>query len=206
MAVAFDRTSVCLDDRSYRVHMDEPEHDSRRAGAPAQSVLSQGAVSEAGKRYRMAFLVRHYLFIPQIVACVVAYVVWTALDRTPPLTLFDGEVVPNIVHIDERDVQVFWKAHYSGRDCPGLSQRELVDSGRHLWPELKRMRAGVFMASQENPRLGTVITPPLTIPNMLPGRAHYRVTQFYYCNWLQRLLNWPIIQTSPLVPFEVAPR
>jgi len=152
----------------------------------------------------MLFLVRHYLFLPQIVAAVFGYMVWVALDRTPPLVLFDGKITPGIVNPGEHDVKVLWRARYSGRDCPGLTQRELIDSGRHLWPELKRVRGGIFEPDADNPLLGTVSTPPLYIPNMLPGKAEYRVTQFYYCNWLQRLLNWPIVEVSPFITFEVS--
>lgn len=196
MALAFDRSRLSVDGGGDSVRVDEP----RRLGPRVQGDIPEIAVTEMRP---LSFLIRHYLFLPQIFALIAVYVVWIALDRTPPLVLIQGSITPFIVHPDEKAVSVTWQAEFSGRDCPGLTQRELIDSGKHIWPELKRARAGVFTPSKTNPKIGTVSTPPLQIPNMLPGAAEYRVTQFYYCNWLQRALNWPIIQVSPFIPFEV---
>ena len=147
-----------------------------------------------------------YYFIPQIVAVlVVGPLAWMAADRTPPLALYDGVITPNIVRPGQSGVILTWRARFSGRDCPGLSQREYVDSNRSLWPQLAHARAGIFVPSPGTPLDGTVTVPPLMIPDMARGPATYQVTQFYYCNWLQRVLHWPIVQPSPRVRFEVAP-
>ena len=155
-------------------------------------------------RYAMTLLSPRYFFLPQIIAVFFGYIVWLATDRTPPLTLFDGQIIPNIVRPGEQ-VSILWQAYYSGRDCPGDTQREQIDSKRHLYTENKRARAGVFKAAPGTPFLGTVETPPLNIPDppWSPGRAKYRVTQFYYCNWFQRLTEWPIVQVSPFIFYEV---
>lgn len=130
---------------------------------------------------------------------------WMAFDRKPPLVLYDGKIIPSIVYPGQKNVEVVWRARFSGRDCPGYTQRELIDSGHNLWPKRKRARGGVFHPDRNGSLVGTVTTPPLSIPmRIAPGRAYYRVTQFYYCNALQRWFRWPIVQPSVKIPFTVA--
>lgn len=154
------------------------------------------------------FVQRHFYFIPQMFALLVVAPMFymLVLDRTPPLVLYDGRVDPAQVYPGQVGVRVIWRATFSGRDCPGYSQRELVDGQDNIWPKLKRVRGGVFHPSAGNPRDGTVTTPPLDIPSQMEfGRAQYRVTQFYYCNFLQRWLRWPIVQKSIPIRFRVVP-
>lgn len=158
------------------------------------------------EKTRSSWLGRRYFFLPQIVALfILGPLAWLAFDRTPPLLLYDGAIEPNIVHRGQEGITVTWRATFSGRDCPGQSQRELVDSHRSIWPQLARARKGIFKPDAPDSMIGTVVTPPLSIPEMVPGPATYKVTQFYYCNWLQRILHWPIVQSSPYIRFEVAP-
>lgn len=147
-----------------------------------------------------------YYFLPQLVAVlIVSPLAWMALlDRVPPLALYDGAIIPSQVVPGQADVEVVWRARFSGRDCPGDTQREIIDSEGNLWPKLRRARGGVFHPSKENMFEGTVTTPPLDIPKQVaPGRARYQVTQFYYCNWLQRLWDWPTVHKSVPIWFEV---
>lgn len=148
----------------------------------------------------------HYFFVPQILALVVVGpLAWMAFDRAPPLDLYDGIIDPNDLP-KGGTASVTWRATFSGRDCPGATQRELVDSRRGLWPQLTRERKGVFKPDEDNSRQGTVTTPPLELPEgMSSGPATYRVTNFYYCNWLQHALHWPIVRVSPPIHFEVLP-
>jgi len=149
---------------------------------------------------------KHNYFLPQILALVVVLpVLWMVFfDRTPPLVLHDGRIEPSRVYPGQMGVRIVWQAHFSGRDCPGDTQRELVDARRNLWPKLRRARGGVFHPYTSDPLEGTVTTPPLFIPTQMePGHAQYRVTQFYYCNFMQRWLRWPIVQKSVPIPFEV---
>lgn len=148
---------------------------------------------------------KHYFFIPQILAVlIVAPLAWMAADRTPPLILHDGVITPREVRPNQTGVTLVWRAHYSGRDCQGLSQREFISDGRRdIFPQLAAQRAGVFQPSKSDPMEGTVTVPSLSIPDMPAGPGSYQVTQFYYCNILQELLHWPIIQRSPYVRFEV---
>jgi hypothetical protein len=147
---------------------------------------------------------KNYYFIPPIVAIfIIAPIAWMVFDREPPLDLYSGRIIPSQV-APGHEVSVVWQARFSGRDCPGYSQRELIDSRRNLWPELIRERRGKFHPSNEDPLIGTVTTPPLVIPEqMVKGTAYYQVTQFYFCNRLQILLRWPIIKPSVPIEFEV---
>lgn len=155
----------------------------------------------------MKSLRSHYFFIPQAIAIlIVGPIAWMAFDRTPPLILHDGVITPRVVRKNQEGVTLVWRAHFSGRDCPGLSQREFVsERTRDIWPQLAVQRAGVFMPDIGNNFEGTVAVPPLSIPDMPVGRARYQVTQYYFCNWLQETLHWPIVQKSPYVIFEVVP-
>lgn len=155
------------------------------------------------------WLYSNYYFLPPLIALlVVAPVAWMLfIDRAPPLVLYDGHLVPDKVYPGQVNVQVLWRARFAGRDCGGYSQRELVDAQANLWPKLTQPRAGIFHPSPGNPMDGTVTTPPLEIPpQMTLGPARYRVTQFYYCNWLQRWLDMPIVQTSVAIELEVVER
>jgi hypothetical protein len=152
-------------------------------------------------------MIFRYYGLPQFIAiCLVGPLAWMAFDRRPPLLLYDGQIVPSKVQPGQTDVTVTWRAKYAGRDCGGLTQRELIDSKRYLWPALARSRAGIFQADPNNKGEGKVVTPPLAIPDQMSlGRATYRVSQFYYCNPLQRVMQWPIIAVSPPIEFEVLP-
>lgn len=148
-----------------------------------------------------------FYFIPFTVALLLSPLIWMAFfDTTPPLVLYDGSVMPSKVYPGQGGVTVTWHAHFSGRDCGGLSQRSLIDSQGNIWIKHKRGRKGVFHASKADPLEGTVTTPPLDIPNMKYGKACYRVTQFYYCNPLQRWLDRPIVQKSICINFQVVPK
>lgn len=150
---------------------------------------------------------KHYFFIPQILAVlIVGPLAWMAADRTPPLILHDGVITPYQVRKNQTGVTLVWKAHFSGRDCPGLSQREFVSEiRRDIFPQLAAQRAGIFKPSDHDPMEGTVTVPSLSIPDMPNGPGGYQVTQFYFCNILQEWLHWPIVQRSPYVRFEVIP-
>jgi hypothetical protein len=160
-------------------------------------------LAEASRRYR-------YRLIPELIVLACIPFIWWTLDRTPPLELYDGQIIPDEVHPGQ-SVRVRWHARFAGRDCPGNSQRELVlvttadgVPANKLYPERRRARGGIFKAEPNNPFVGTVQTPPLLIPpDMPPGDATYQVTQYYYCNWWQRFLQWPIHKESPLIPFTV---
>ncbi len=145
------------------------------------------------------------------------YMLWLAIDRTPPLTLYDGKITEKVIWNEEAQRHEIWrtvtwrahrrKAHWPANewDCQGLSHREVVHKQTNkLLPFLAYNRKGVFHPDSDNPYEGTVTTPPLVIgTDFGEGEARYRVTQYYRCNWLQSLLGWEIINPSPYIDFRV---
>lgn len=167
----------------------------------------QGTMKSGAKRLSArCFTAPNVALVLSFLIC--AVLAWWTFDRTPPLILYDGEIIPQQVRQGQTGVRVVWHARFSGRDCPGFTQRELTDSKHNLWPKRKRARGGIFHPSMSDPFVGIVTTPPLSIPSQMAiGKdANYRVTQFYYCNPLQRFLHWPIVQQSVKIPFVVLPK
>ena len=137
---------------------------------------------------------------------IVAPFTWWILDRVPVYKLGPGIVEPSAAKPGE-EVTITWHAEFSGRECPGKSQREAISLVDHqLYLVEPRERRGEYHPSKEDPLKGSVTTPPFVIPyGMASGPAVYKVYNFFYCNWLQKVLNWPIVYESPTIPFTVLP-
>ena len=138
-----------------------------------------------------------------------------AFDREPPWIRIEGALDPPAV---QRGHEV--QAHFIAvlpqpertepRYCPGRVQREIIDSAKHLWPRLSTETIAVWRAIPNGQGRGELITPPALPPARVPpeaelGSAIYRVTTFFTCNWLQRVLHWPIVQQGPDIPFTIVP-
>jgi hypothetical protein len=146
-----------------------------------------------------------------IAAAVAAWLVLMAFNREPPWIRIEGTLDPPAV---QRGHQV--QAHFiavlpepeqhAPRYCPGRVQREIVDNARHVWPRLSGETVAVWRAIPNGQGRGEFVTPSVRVPDEAePGPAIYRVTTFFTCNWLQRVLHWPIIQQGPDLPFTVLP-
>lgn len=138
-----------------------------------------------------------------IALLIVAPLLYMALEREPTFTLLDGALIPSPIKRGEK-AQVIWHVKFSGSFCEGKMQREIIDSRRQLWPYVIRDRSARFVADPTNPGYGWIETAPLQLPDgIATGPATYRVTVFWYCNWLQRKLEWPIVVDRPVINFEV---
>ncbi len=123
---------------------------------------------------------------------------WMIADREPPWTRLSGHIDPTM---PGDTFVVHWKTTPLKRWCPGLVQTEII-SGSIIWPVLRRRVSSEMYVGQID-----YDTQPWPLDaDTLPGRAIYRVTTFWYCNWLQDRLNWPIIQVGPDIPFVVLPK
>ncbi len=136
--------------------------------------------------------------------------IWMASDRSPPWIRVAGSLSPSAVNRGNMVQATFIaKLPHDGqiepRYCPGNVQREIIDSGRNLWPKLTAQTVGVWKPIPDDvEHKGSFTTPPVLVPSTAEkGKAIYRVTTFFYCNWLQRVLNWPIVQTGPDIEFEI---
>ena len=146
-----------------------------------------------------------------IAAAVAASLAWMAFDREPPWIRIEGALDPPAV---QRGHEV--QAHFIAvlpqpeqtepRYCPGRVQREIIDSAKHLWPRLSGETIAVWRAIPNGQGRGEFVTPGVLVPKEAePGPAIYRVTTFFTCNWLQRVLHWPIVQQGPDIPFTIVP-
>lgn len=122
---------------------------------------------------------------------------WWLADREPPWIRIWGEIQPTRAG----DLfSVHWHTTPLSRECPGTLQVEVM-SGYVVWPVLRRQ-----VNSELNIGQIDYIAPPWPLAISVPrGTAKYRVTSFWFCNWMQEWLNWPIIQVGPDVEFEVLP-
>ena len=135
----------------------------------------------------------------EVIAVAVAiFVGWPAIDRSPPWTRLYGYIPPTAAG---GEFSVHWHTTpLLGDGCPGQLQIE-VQSGNVIWPVLRRSVSSSLVQGQTD-----YITPPWPLPlTVPPGKAIYRVTSFWYCNWFQEVMNWPIIQVGPDIEFEVLP-
>ena len=146
-----------------------------------------------------------------IAAAVAAWLALMALDREPPWIRIAGTLDPPTV---QRGYEV--QAHFIAvlpqpeqtqpRHCPGRVQREIIDSAKHLWPRLSGETVAVWRPIPNGQGRGEFVTPRVLVPREAdPGPAIYRVTTFFTCNWLQRVMHWPIVQQGPDIPFTIVP-
>lgn len=123
--------------------------------------------------------------------------IYMAVDREPPWTRLSGTIEPVSAG---GYLTVHWKTTPLVKVCPGTLQVEII-SGNLIWPVLQRPVSSSL-------RLGQVDYTPEPWPvfrDVPPGETTYRVTSFWYCNWLQRFLDWPVIQVGPDIKFLVLP-
>lgn len=156
-------------------------------------------------------------FWPELLAVlVIGPIGYMAMDRTAPQVRERGFIIAHDVPgcATEQDAEdqrcwpriggffdVHWISTPHVRDCPGVVQVEVMQ-GNVIWPVMKR---GVF-----NPPVGSIAVDPdpWPVPDYIrPGKAVYRVSTFWQCNLLQRVLpNFSIYQVGPDLEFHVLPR
>lgn len=160
---------------------------------------------------------RFYLVIPMAAAVVSAYAAYLLTDYSAPLVVVGGEMAPMEAAVGDA-VVVRWRVRRTGAAC------ELVAPARWLGlrPQLQVQREfwdwdgnvnikwsytfGKLHLQPDDPTTGYVDAPVQTVPPMLPGHSRYRVILSYECNWLRRLLDRPVVVTSPFLNFDVVKR
>lgn len=127
--------------------------------------------------------------------CVCGPFLYWALDREPPWVRLSGTIEPAEAGGYFR---VHWQTTPLKRACGGTLQIEIM-SGRLIWPVLLR-------PVSEQLKIGQTEYTPEPWPvfsDIPPGEATYRVTSFWYCNWMQSFFDWPIVQVGPDIKFIV---
>jgi hypothetical protein len=143
------------------------------------------------------------LHMPWIVALfIIGPFLYLAMDRSNPWIRISGTLEPSIVEAGTETTATFRVTRFT-RYCEGTVQREIIDSQKNIFPKLSRQTVGIWEPT-EIPDVGTIATPPVIIPDLAaPGPAIYRVQTFFYCNWLQKVFQWPIIQVGPDIEFMI---
>lgn len=87
------------------------------------------------------------------------------------------------------------------RVCDTLYQPMIIDGEGVRWPfEPFYLRLTPDQIGED--RYASEIVVP---DKAAYGEARYRLIRRYYCNPLQRLLNWPIVSAYPDVVFQIVP-
>lgn len=145
-------------------------------------------------------------------ACTVGAIFYLlVLDREPPWTRLWGTIEPT--HAGDL-ITPHWSTTPFARACPGTLQIEIIspgvspDGAPYIWPVLSRPLV------TDHPAGATEwVAPPWPLSKDAPPNTGYlantdtiyRVTSFWYCNKLQKLVGVPIVQVGPDIHFKVLP-
>lgn len=124
-------------------------------------------------------------------------VTYMALDREPPIELYDGVTVPDQIERGE-NYRLRWVAKRN-RSCPGTVYHRIIDSQNILWSfaDSPALGSAIILAPTPTPVAGVERTVP---SNIALGPATIITTAEYACNFTQWLYpiyrRWPDIKTT----------
>lgn len=153
-----------------------------------------------------------------LIVCVplVGYPVWALLDREPPYIRHSGDIVPALPQqcglsegaaaavVPGSCVTVTWNIKVLRScppDTPNNVTRVIQDSEKVTWPI--GPVAGLFGTTQKPP--GDLTRYFLIPSGARPGRAVYKSSASFACNFLQSMF-WPIRVSVPDIEFEIVAR
>jgi hypothetical protein len=134
-------------------------------------------------------------FILALILFGVATVTFWLQDRTPPVTILDETVETPTV---ERRAQL--RVRYvieRKKTCQVYLEQMVFDAQRGRFILETQSYLSEPLGRDE---FAVVLDVPA---QMTTGFARYRATRNYYCNPVQRFLDWPITVTQPDLSFEV---
>jgi hypothetical protein len=153
---------------------------------------------------------RKYVLVAHITGailslCLFGPLFFMALDREPPFKRLEGSLVPDRVDRGGSAVVRYVTTKRFRSDCPGQVQQEIVDSQNTIFSKLARETGpSRWEEFPGDPRKEIFYGRPVAIPEQAaPGRALFRTVTFRYCNFVQRLLHWPIVQIGPDLHFTI---
>lgn len=115
-------------------------------------------------------------------------------DRSFPITVKEETVS---VQSTQSTIRISYEI-FRCRQCSLILEQLLYDGQGDRLP-IAPVRFPVAPGPPGPDRFGIKIEIP---PGFVEGRARYRAIRLYYCNPVQRLLDWPIILNSPDVEFD----
>tara|TARA_R110000868_G_scaffold51977_2_gene164562 strand:- start:730 stop:1203 length:474 start_codon:yes stop_codon:yes gene_type:complete len=126
---------------------------------------------------------------------VVTPITFMALDRGDPVQILSTNVTGNAV--PGGTISITWEA-IASRPCEGETRAWIVGSNRVIHEYAPRPTV-IRSNKWERGKYSVEVTLPINIP---PGPAIRTAAVKYFCNPLQRLLDWPITATRN-VYFEI---
>lgn len=120
-------------------------------------------------------------------------------DRDPPAKLIDVQTITPVVH-DNGVVKVIYKLERT-RYCRVRVEQVLYDSENIRFPALDLD----FAIDPGRQKMGVdAIGMAVKIPEWFAkGPAIHRAVRAYYCNPLQKFLDWPVLLVGPNIEFMV---
>lgn len=133
-------------------------------------------------------------------AIALAWMITSAIDRTPPIIYESARVLTDSV-AQGGQIEVEFRV-FRHRICDGEAKRWLTDAKgiKHSIPSFT-VGPRAQLAGLDTYRR------TITIPEAAAlGQAKYEVDIEFVCNTFQRVFGWPIFLKSPPIRFEVTPR
>lgn len=114
-------------------------------------------------------------------------------DRSPPIVVRQGEIVPDPVSPGQL-AEIRWKAILVRKSCTRTVRRYIVGSDNEI--RILDENDGAVATGPDS------ISKKFLVPFNTPlGRARYRATATFVCNPVHEI--WPILVSTPEVPFDV---
>lgn len=136
------------------------------------------------------------------VALLVFYLAFMLFNRTDPIHIIDQSVVAAKGQVIRPGsaVAIRWVATGVRPECTGYIRRRMISGTQSIY-EFENVPS-VLQLNGEKRAFERQLTLPISFA---PGVATYEARGYYYCNWVQRLLDWPIVIQRPSMTFTVEP-
>jgi hypothetical protein len=138
------------------------------------------------------------LFSP--LAIISAVLGFWAQQRGSCVELMSGDPTPNPAYVGSA-IDLRWVIDVRTRGCSGSFIRVMEQPGHWIWATREFPMTFTYLQSGVN---RTHSSEPLIVPqNVDPGVYDVYVIMKFFRNPLQRWLNWPVIDVSPVVKLDV---
>jgi hypothetical protein len=168
-------------------------------------------------RYSRYWLGEHWYlhYIALAITLALTPIVWMAFDRTPPfIRLKEGSTVVEVPAPPNAPIELkdrLWVAvrYVTTRpvrpegDCPGIVQQEFLDEfGNFSSKYAKETGPARWEEDPSDPNHMIFTGRPILVPDNILGSFVLTTVTFRYCNFVQRILYWPIEQNGPPLVFK----
>ena len=159
-----------------------------------------GSQSENRKQLMLARVRRCHLLAASFGA-LVFYLAFLAFNRSDPVHIIDQSITG--VRGDPirpgSTVAIRWVAEGVRPQCSGYIRRRMVSATQVVY-EFENVTSVLQYSNSK--AFERVLTLPISFA---PGKATYEARGHYYCNWVQRVLDWPVVISRTPITFMVEP-